>query len=168
MSLTSKQLLAALNLRSVSRASLHWTHKTQQVDQHCYRAAALYDYLGGTELRAMLFHDNEEIATGDIPSPAKIHISGLESFESLKPKFKSARQKKLGKLCDLLELVLDLLEYADSTKKLPGRMATTALESVLKISYLSNQLGNTKEVNKLLAELGHSNLTGLVTIRRID
>lgn len=114
--------------------------------------AALYAFLGGKEVIAALCHDIEESITGDLPSPIKKDLQGLEKYEALRPDFTDPQEKKLGKLADKLELVLDLREQLDDIGRLPRKLMEVyenELEAVLDIA---KELGKTKEVKKLLKE----------------
>lgn len=106
----------------------------------------------------MLFHDAEETATGDIPSPSKQFINGLSHFDYLKPAFKSKKQKELGKLCDRLETVIDLLEHKELYGKLPTKMGIILLVESIRVLKLAKKLSKLQEVNRLLVALGYDSL----------
>jgi len=147
------QLKLALNLHVVRRWQTHRLQQTKSVAEHSFRVAAIYAYLGGKEVLAAMCHDIEEAVTSDIPSPIKKNLKGLEMYESLRPSFQNADEKKLGKIADKLELVLDLREQLDDIGRLPKLLMEiyeTELEAVLD---LSKELGKTKEVKKLLKDL---------------
>lgn len=101
----------------------------------------------------MFAHDIEESITGDLPSPIKKDLQGLEKFESLRPDFKEPLEKKLAKLADKLELVLTLREQLADTGRLPRKLMDiyeTELELAMDIA---KELGKAKEVKKLLKEI---------------
>lgn len=148
------QLKLALRLRNVSRFQTHRLQVNQKVDQHSFRATAIYSYLGGKELEAMLFHDLEESVTGDLPTPVKKEIQGLEKFEALRPQFEDAQEKKLGKLADLLELVIDLREQLLEVGRLPPALMEIYEAELDRAKDLAKGLNKTSEVNKLLREIG--------------
>ena len=147
------QLKLALNLRNISRFQTHRLQHRQSVDQHSFRVAALYVYLGGTEVEAALFHDLEEAVTGDLPSPIKVDLTGLEKYELLRPQFADPIEKRLGKLADKLELILDLREQLEDTGKLPKRLMTIYEDEMDRALEIARELGKVKEVKKLLREV---------------
>lgn len=110
----------------------------------------LYAFLGGKELIAAFGHDAEEAITGDIPSPAKKHIKGLDYFESMRPQFQDNKEARLGKLCDKLELVLDLREQLEDTGKLPKRLMQVYEDELESVHDIAKELGLSKEVKQLL------------------
>jgi 5'-deoxynucleotidase YfbR-like HD superfamily hydrolase len=151
--LTIEQLKHAMNLRNVSRFQTHRLQHRQMVDQHSFRATLIYVFLGGKELMPMLLHDLSETITGDLPSPIKKDLKGLEKFEEIEPKFQDSQEKRLAKVADKLELVLDLREQLNDIGKLPKRLMDiyeTELENALDIA---KELGKAKEVKQLLKEL---------------
>ena len=120
--LTLDQFKLSMTLRNVSRFQTHRLQHRQMVDQHSFRAAAIYIYLGGKEPIPMLFHDIDEALTGDLPSPIKKDLKGLEKFEDMRPPFEDKKEARLGKLADKLELILDLQEQLDDTGTLPKKL----------------------------------------------
>jgi hypothetical protein len=148
-----EQLKLALNLHCIKRFQTHRLQMPKSVAEHSFRVAALYAYLGGKELLAALLHDAEEAMTGDLPSPIKKELQGLEKFEALRPQFEDVEEKKLGKLCDRLELVLDLREQLEDTGKLPRRLMTIYEDEMEKVLEVAREIGKTKEVKKLLREV---------------
>lgn len=100
----------------------------------------------------MLSHDIEESLTGDLPSPIKKHLKGLEHFEAMRPQFQSDVEAKLGKLADKLELVLDLREQLEDNGKLPRRLMEIYETELDLAKDIAKELGKTKEVNYLLKE----------------
>ena len=100
-----------------------------------------------------LGHDIEEAMSGDIPGPVKKHLKGLEFFEQLRPKFESDYEKKLAKVCDKLELVLDLREQLEDTGRLPKKLMEIYEDEVDALIELSKEIGKTKEVKTLMKEL---------------
>lgn len=132
------------------------THRLQQpksVAEHSFRVAAIYAYLGGTEVLQAMLHDIEESITSDIPSPVKKNLKGLEEYEAMRLPFSSAEEKKLGKIADKLELVLDLREQLEDTGRLPRSLMEIYENELEQILDLSKELGKLKEVKKLLKEL---------------
>lgn len=147
------QLKAALGTDNVPRFPTHWVLKEDKVSQHQYRATLIYTYLGGTETIAMLTHDAPEFLTSDIPSPIKKDIQGLEKFDYLSVPFKDAKEKRLGKIADKLDLVLTLKNQLNAVGRLPDSLMQiyeTELEMTLDIS---KELGKAKEVKQLLRDL---------------
>ena len=147
-----EQLKAALKLDNIRRFSTHWVLRDDRVSQHSFRAALLYIYLGGTEVAAMLTHDAPESVTGDLPSPVKPHLKGLEAFDYLSIPFVSATEKRVGKLADKLDLVLFLKDQLNSVGKLPDRLMTIYEEELEKVLDIAKELGKTGDVRKLLKE----------------
>jgi 5'-deoxynucleotidase YfbR-like HD superfamily hydrolase len=147
------QLKLALNLHNVRRFQTHRLQQNKSVAEHSFRVGALYNYLGGTEYESAFFHDIEESITGDIPSPAKKHLKGLEYFEEMRPKYEDTKQARLGKLCDKLELVLDLREQLEDTGKLPKRLMQVYEDELEAVHDIAKELGKAKEVKQLLREL---------------
>lgn len=150
MGLDKQQLALALKLRNVQRFQTHRLQHRQSVDQHSYRATMLYDFFGGLEHMAMLTHDLEEALTGDVPSPAKKHIQGLNFFENIRVLFKDPREARLGKLCDKLELVLDLREQLEDTGQLPEKLMNIYEDEYDKVMDIAKELKLDKEVKALL------------------
>lgn len=150
--LTIEQLRLALSLRNVSRFQTHRLQHRQSVDQHSFRVAVLYAFLGGTEILATLLHDLSESITGDLPSPIKKDIQGLDKFEKVEPCFENPKEARLKKLCDKLELVLDLREQLLDTGKLPSRLMEIYETELDLTKEIAKELGKTKELNYLLKE----------------
>lgn len=157
MGLNKHQLTLALKLRNVQRFQTHRLQHRQNVDQHSFRATMLYDYLGGTEHMAMLTHDLEEALTGDIPSPAKKHVEGLDFFERIRVEFRDPQQYKLGKLCDKLELVLDLREQLEDTGQLPEKLMNIYEDEYDKVMDIAKELKQEKEVKSILKTASKGN-----------
>jgi len=147
------QLKLALNLHCVRRFQTHRMQQPKSVAEHSFRVAALYAFFGGKELLPALMHDAEEAITGDLPSPIKKEITGLDKFENLRPQFQDDTEKKLGKLCDRLELVLDLREQLEDAGKLPKKLMTIYEDELERTFDLARELGKVKEVRKLLKEV---------------
>ena len=103
MSINITQLLCAMNLINVLRWQAHRIQNKKSVAEHSFRATFIYDFLGGKETMAMLSHDLEESITGDLPSPTKKYIQGVEYFNPLRVSWVDSTEKKLGKICDKLE-----------------------------------------------------------------
>lgn len=108
------QVLCFLNLHRVKRFQTHENPEGIDVSNHTLRVHILYKYLGGSEDLASLTHDLEESVTGDIPSPIKKHINGLDFFKQLVVQFKSEEEKLLHKMCDKLCIVLQLNNYRNN------------------------------------------------------
>jgi 5'-deoxynucleotidase YfbR-like HD superfamily hydrolase len=128
--------------------------QSKSVAEHSFRVAALYAYLGGTEILAALLHDSEEALTGDLPSPIKKNLKGLEMYEAMRPQFQNDAEKKLGKLCDRLELVLDLREQLDDVGRLPKKLMAIYEDELEMALDLAKEIGKLKEVKQLLKEVG--------------
>lgn len=151
--LTLEQLKLALNLHNIRRFQTHRMQASKSVAEHSFRMAVVYTYLGGTEILAALSHDIEEAHTGDLPSPIKKHLKGLEYFEAMRPQFQDLMQQKLGKLADKLELILDLREQLEDTGRLPKKLMDIYETELDAAKDIAKELGKLKEVNKLLKEL---------------
>jgi 5'-deoxynucleotidase YfbR-like HD superfamily hydrolase len=145
-------LIPALSLDNVQRWQKHRKDNKKTVAVHSFRATLIFRYLGGTEVDAMLTHDADEIETGDIPSPAKKHIQGLEYFKKNCVPFKAERQ--LGKLADLLELLCELEEDRQQYGRLPKKMQTIYTLEKAHVMGLAKELGKMKEVKELLKKIG--------------
>lgn len=145
-------LIPALSLDNVQRWQKHRKDNKKTVAVHSFRATLIFRYLGGTEVDAMLTHDSDEIETGDIPSPAKKHIQGLEYFKRYCVPFKTERQ--LGKLADLLELMCELEEDRQQYGRLPKNMQKIYNEEKVRVMQLAKDLNKTKEVKQLLRRVG--------------
>lgn len=113
----------------------------------------IYAYLGGKELIAAFGHDTEEAITGDLPSPIKKDLQGLEKFENMRPSYQDPNEKKLGKLADKLELVLDLQEQLDDTGRLPKKLMIIYEDEKEMVLEIAKELGKLAEVKKLLRDL---------------
>lgn len=151
--LTKEQLKLAMNLHVVRRFQTHRLQQAKSVAEHSFRVAVLYAYLGGTEILPALLHDAEESITGDIPSPAKKLLKGLEHFEAMRPPFSEPLQKRLGKLADKLELVLDLREQLEDNGKLPKRLMQVYEDELEQVYEIAKEVNKQKEVKQLLKEL---------------
>lgn len=149
-----EQLKMALNLVNIRRFQTHRLLAERNVAEHSFRAGCVYAYMGGKEFMPMFLHDSEESLTGDLPSPIKKDLQGLEKYESLRPQFQDKKEERLGKLADKLELVLTLREQLEDTGRLPRKLMDiyeTELELAMDIA---KELGKAKDVKKLLKELG--------------
>lgn len=153
MLLTIEQLKLAFSLRNVTRFQTHRLQHRQMVDQHSFRATVLFVYLGGVEILPMLLHDLSESITGDLPSPIKKDLKGLEKFEEIEPKFVDPKQKRIGKLSDKLELVLDLREQLHDTGRLPDKLMSIYEHELDLALDIAKELGIVKEVKQLLKDL---------------
>jgi 5'-deoxynucleotidase YfbR-like HD superfamily hydrolase len=146
--MTLEQLKLALRLHRVARFQTHHLLEPMSVAEHSFRVAALYAYLGGKEILPAMLHDLEEAITGDLPSPIKKELQGLEKFEAMRPQFETLEEKKLGKLADKLDLLLHIrgqVKYSNDLMEIYD----TELECLMD---LARELGKTKEVKKLLKE----------------
>jgi 5'-deoxynucleotidase YfbR-like HD superfamily hydrolase len=147
--LNLEQLKLALRLHRVRRFQTHHLLEPMSVAEHSFRVGALYSFLGGKELLPAMAHDLEEAITGDLPSPIKKDLTGLEKYEALRPQFIDAEEKKLGKLADKLDLLLHIrnqVKYSDDLMEIYD----TELETVME---LAAKLQKTKEVKKLIKEI---------------
>lgn len=152
MTIDNEQLKLGLKLRKVDRFPTYYLPIRQKVDQHSFRATLLYIHLGGKEIIPMLCHDIEEAVTGDIPSPVKKDLDGLDIYEKMRPPFEDKDEKKLGKLCDKLELVLDIKEqrqYFGNVGESIMEIYENELECVLD---MARELKLTRQVKKILKE----------------
>lgn len=151
--LTLEQLKLSLSLHNIRRFQTHRLQSPKSVAEHSFRMGMIYSYLGGKELIAAFGHDAEESLTGDLPSPIKKDLQGLEKFESLRPQFQDSMEKQLGKLADKLELVLDLQEQLDDTGMLPKKLRTIYEDEKELVFDIAKDLGKLTDVKKLLKEL---------------
>lgn len=151
--MTLEQLKLAMNLHNVRRFQTHRLQASKSVAEHSFRVAAIYAYLGGVEVLEAMCHDIEEALTGDLPSPIKKELKGLEKFEDMRPAFKDKREARLGKLADKLELVLDLREQLEDVGRLPRRLMDIYENELDSAKEIAKELGITKEMNKLLKEV---------------
>lgn len=151
--MTLEQLKLALNLHNVRRFQTHRLQTNKSVAEHSFRVASLYAYMGGKEILPALLHDAEEALTGDLPSPIKKKLTGLEYFEAMRPQFEDKKEERLGKLCDKLELVLDLREQLEDTGKLPRRLMDIYELELDMAKDIAKELGLSKEITKLLKEV---------------
>lgn len=148
-----EQLKLALNLHNIRRFQTHRLQSPKSVAEHSFRVLALYAFLGGREFLAAAFHDAEEAVTGDLPSPIKKELKGLEKFEAMRPQFVEPTEAKLGKLADKLELVIDLREQLEDTGKLPRKLMEIYESEWEQVLEYARELGKIKEIKKLLKEL---------------
>ena len=151
--MTLDQLKLALNLVNIRRFPTHRLLAERSVAEHSFRMASIFIYLGGAEITEALLHDLEESETGDLPSPIKKDLKGLEKYEALRPQYKEKAEARLGKLADKLELVITLREQLSDTGRLPNKLMgiyETELDAALDIA---KELGKAKEVKQLLKEL---------------
>lgn len=147
------QLRLAQNLSRIRRFQTHHILEEDNVANHSLRATALFIYFGGTEIIPMLFHDLEEAITSDIPSPVKKHITGLEMYEAVRPDFQDIKEKKLGKMCDKLDLVCVLQEQQVKTGMLPSDLLDILEHEKEIVIDIAQELGHKAAVVKLLKEL---------------
>lgn len=148
-----EQLKLALNLHLIQRFQTHRMQQKKSVAEHSFRVGALYSYLGGKELEAAYNHDLEEAVTGDLPSPIKKDLQGLEKYEAMRPAFSSDYEKKLGKIADKLELVLDLKEQMEESGHLPKRLLIIYEDELDSALDLAKEIGKIKEVKQLLKDI---------------
>lgn len=151
--LTLDQLKLALNLVNIRRFQTHRLLAERNVAEHSFRAGMIYAYLGGKELIAMFGHDIEESVTGDLPSPIKKDLQGLEKYEAMRPEFEDKAEQRLGKLSDKLELVLTLREQLLDTGRLPPKLMEIYETELDAAKDIAKEVGRVKEVNKLLKEI---------------
>lgn len=151
--LNLEQLKLVLNLHNIQRFQTHRLQSPKSVAEHSFRMGMIYAFLGGKELLAAFAHDTEESITGDIPGPIKKHIQGLDKFEQLRPAFNDTFEKKLAKLADKLELILDLQEQLDDNGRLPKKLMNIYDEEKEMAFDIAKELGKLNEVKKLLKEL---------------
>ena len=151
--LTVEQLKLALSLHNIRRFQTHRLQAPKSVAEHSFRMGMIYSFLGGKELIAAFGHDLEESITGDLPSPIKKDIQGLEKFEALRPSYQDPLEKKLGKLADKLELVLDLQEQLDDTGILPKKLRTIYEDEKELAFDIAKDLNKLKEVKQLLRDV---------------
>lgn len=115
----------SLKLSHVPRWSIIDMTKSQAVSDHVYRvmviSVAIYNVLItirgndvdlGVILRLALFHDLEEGATGDIPTPIKVKM-GLKDKSNPK-----TTEDIVVKLADILESMIQLRRYATNPDRL--------------------------------------------------
>lgn len=148
--ITFDQLQLALKIQRTWRATIHEIIPAYKLADHSVRSYALYKYFGGTDDEAMVLHDLEEVLTGDIPSPQKKLLQGLDHFEAMRPQFSSPEQKRLGKLADKLCLVLQIKPYINFCPDILN-IYQEELECAMDIA---KELGKTREVKKILKEAG--------------
>jgi len=153
MGLTLEQLRLALNLHNVQRFQAHRMVQPKSVAEHSFRVASIYTYLGGKEIIPSMMHDIEESLTGDLPSPIKKDIQGLEKFEALRPQFEDPKEKKLSKIADKLELILDLQEQLDETGVLPKKLRIIYEDEKELVFDIAKDLNKLKEVKQLLRDV---------------
>jgi 5'-deoxynucleotidase YfbR-like HD superfamily hydrolase len=153
MGLSLDQLKLSLNLHNILRFQTHRLQSPKSVAEHSFRMGMIYAYLGGKELIAAFGHDAEEALTGDLPSPIKKDLQGLEKYEALRPSFEDAIEKKLGKLADKLELILDLQEQLDDTGILPKKLRIIYDDEKELAFEIAKDIGKLKEVKQLLKDL---------------
>lgn len=151
--MTKEQLKLALNLHNIRRFQTHRLQVPKSVAEHSFRVAAIYAFLGGKEILPAMLHDIEESITGDVPSPVKKDLQGLEKYEAMRPTFESSTEKKLGKVADKLELVLDLREQLEDTGRLPRRLMDIYESELEAAMDLAKELDKAKEVKALLKDL---------------
>lgn len=151
--LTLEQLKLAMSLHNIQRFQTHRLQSPKSVAEHSFRVGMLYAYLGGKEYIPAFGHDLEEAITGDLPSPVKKHLKGLEEFEKIRPQFLNTEEKKLSKIADKLELLLDLKEQLNDTGRLPKKLMDIYETEMEMLFDLSKDSGKLKEVKQLLKEL---------------
>lgn len=151
--LTLEQLKMCLNLHNIRRFQTHRLQSPKSVAEHSFRMGMIYAFLGGKEFIAAFGHDAEEAITGDLPSPIKKDLQGLDKYENMRPVFQDNQEKKLGKLADKLELVLDLQEQLDDTGRLPKKLMVIYEDEKDLVFELAKELGKLSEVKKLLRDL---------------
>lgn len=157
MDFTFIKLKQVINrLHRVSRFTSYTMIKPKSVLEHSARVAMLYQYLGGKEVFAALMHDMSEAFLGfDCPSPVKAKIPAIKEFELLPEhsiQFISDDEKKLCKLCDGIELLIDLKEQQSL-----GNQTTELMEIydqvIEEVMERAKALGRKSEIKKLIQEL---------------
>ena len=154
MNMNLEQLKLALNLHNIRRFQTHRLMQSKSVAEHSFRVGAIFAFFGGKEFIPAFMHDIEESTTGDLPSPIKKDLQGLDKFEAVRPQFKDEYEKKLGKLADKLELILDLREQLEDVGKLPKRLMTIYEDELDEALDIARSVGKLKEVKQLLKEIG--------------
>lgn len=147
---------AIKRLHRVTRFTSYTMIKPKSVLEHSARVAMIYQYLGGTEVFAALMHDVSEAFLGfDCPSPIKAQIPGIKEFELLPDHcvpFLDEGEKKLCKLCDGIELLIDLKEQQSLGNRTPELMSIhdEVLDEVME---RAKELGRKSEIKKLIQDL---------------
>ena len=151
--MTLEQLRLAMNLHNIRRFQTHRLQSPKSVAEHSFRMGMIYEYLGGKELIAAFGHDLEEAITGDLPSPIKKDLKGLDKYEDMRPKYEDKREARLGKLADKLELVLDLQEQLDDNGRLPKKLMLIYEDEKELALEIAKEIDKVQEVKKLLRDL---------------
>lgn len=157
------QLRLAQNLHRIRRFQTHHILEEDNVANHSFRAVSLYIFFGGTEPIPMMYHDLEESITSDIPSPVKKDIQGLEMFELIRPQWQDQKQRKLGKMCDKLDLVCVLQEQQLTTGTLTTKLLDILDAERELVLDIASELGLKRQVTKFLADLRKPHNTTALT-----
>jgi hypothetical protein len=72
----------------------------------------------------------------------------------MRPTYQDPIEKRLGKLADKLELVLDLQEQLDDTGRLPKKLMIIYEDEKDLVFEIAKELGKLADVKKLLRDLG--------------
>lgn len=148
--------LALKRLHRIPRFNSYIMTKPKSVLEHSARTAILYHFLGGKEIFPALMHDYSEAVLGfDPPSPIKEQIPEIKAFE-LKPEncipFEDEKEKDLCKLCDGIELLLDLKEQQQLGNTTPELL--NIYDDVLQeVMDKAKKLGKRSEIKKLINDL---------------
>jgi len=151
--MTYKQLILALNTERVARFAVHDLLKADHVDRHQYRVALFYAFLGGKELLPALVHDMIESITGDLPSPIKKYLTGLDTWDHFEVPFKSKYEKHLCKIADKLDIVYVLGKQKQLTGRLPRSLRKIYIRDKATAIKMAKELKKIKEVRLLLKEV---------------
>lgn len=155
--MTLEQLKLSLKrLHRIPRFNSYTMTKPKSVLEHSARTAILFHYLGGKELIQALMHDYSEAVLGfDPPSPIKEQIPAIKEFE-LRPEncipFEQEKEKELCKLCDGVELLLDLKEQQQLGNNTPELL--NIYDDVLQeVMDKAKKLDRRNEIKKLINSL---------------
>jgi len=155
--MNSKQLKMAMKrMHRIPRFNSYIMTKPKSVLEHSARTAILYHFLGGKEVWPTLMHDYSEAVLGfDPPSPIKEQIPEIKAFE-LKPEncfpFEDEKEKDLCKLCDGIELLLDLKEQQQLGNNTP-ELIDIYDEVLQEVMGKAQKLGRKTEIKKLINDL---------------
>jgi len=155
--LTLSQLKIAMKrLHRIPRFNSYIMTKPKSVLEHSARVAIIYHYLGGKEIFQALMHDYSEAVMGfDPPSPIKELIPEIKAFELLPDNcflFTEDKEKDLCKLCDGIELLIDLKEQQQLGNNTP-ELINIFDDVLVEVMDKAKKLGRRTEVKKLINDL---------------
>jgi hypothetical protein len=156
----------ARNLAAVPRWTITHTIRKQSVAEHCFQTARYVRWLGDQlalpkevieEATIMaLYHDDFEVVTGDIPSPAK--RAGYVTVKKMELPY-SAAATALCKLADLAEAYMFCCEEMAMGNLLIAEVRADIVENLIKCVHTDFMEQKTDVMELITKYFGTANFT---------